>query len=308
MPTLEYRTTAHNRKIQLNLGLGTVQFGLDYGISNPGGKTPPLEVAAILRMALASGIDLLDTAPAYGDSEQVLGTSLAAIAKPRIVTKTPQFNTSTVKAADARRLTEAFAISLKNLRVPSVHGLLVHRVEDLFLPEGHRLFDAMLELRARKLVQKIGASVYSGSQIERALERFDFDLIQLPMNVLDQRLATGDILPALKLRGIEVHARSAFLQGVLLQTPSALPQRFNPIKALLTTYHDWLAGNGLSPAQGALAFMRRQAHVDCTIIGVATANQLSEILAAWQHPIPTEMDFRVFACADAHYIDPRLWT
>lgn len=292
----------------MNLGLGTVQFGLDYGISNPEGKTPPLEVAAILQMALANGIDLLDTASAYGDSEQVLGTSLAAIAKPRIVTKTPQFNTSAVKAADARRLTETFAISLKNLRVPSVHGLLVHSVEDLFLPDGHRLFDAMRELRSRELVRKIGVSIYSGDQIARVLENFDIDLIQLPMNVLDQRLTAGGVLSALKLRGIEVHARSAFLQGVLLQTPSTLPQRFNPIKALLTAYHDWLAGNGLSPAQGALAFMRRQAHVDCTIIGVATANQLSELLAAWQHPIPTGMDFSAFACADAHYIDPRLWT
>ena len=292
----------------MKLGLGTVQFGLDYGISNPAGKTPPLAVAAILQIALENGIDLLDTAPSYGDSEQVLGFSLAAGAAPRIVTKTPQFHTSGITAADAGRLSETFANSLKHLRVPSVHGLLVHRVEDLFLTDGHRLFDAMLELRARKLVRKIGVSVYSNDQIERVLENFDIDLIQLPMNVLDQRLAAGGVLPALKLRGIEVHARSAFLQGVLLQPPSALPQRFSPIKTLLTAYHDWLAGKGLSPAQGALAFMRQQAHVDYTIIGVVAANQLSELLAAWQHPIPIEMDFSAFACDDSDYIDPRLWT
>lgn len=291
----------------MKLGLGTVQFGLDYGISNPGGRVPVDQISQVLEAAGRAGVDLLDTAPRYGESERVLGRFLPQLAGMKIVTKTPQFNTARLSESDAERLEASLEESLASLRVPCVYGLLIHQAEDLLAEGGAALFDAMLRLKASQRVEKIGVSVYSGEQIERIGERFAVDLIQLPLNVLDQRLLAGGYLAALKAKGVEIHVRSVFLQGLLLMDPGRLPPWFDMLKPGLARYRTWLAAHRLSPVQGALAFLRRIGELDYAILGVTSASEMAELLSAWDCVLPDDLDFSPFACADEKLVNPALW-
>lgn len=290
----------------MKLGLGTAQFGLDYGITNAAGKTPAAEVARILEEAHARGVRMLDTASLYGDSEAALGKSMPAGHAFRIVTKTPKF-ASGFGPAEARALEESFAASLKALGVTRVYGLLAHQADDLLSPGGERFLDALRALKDRGLVSKIGASVYSGSQIGGLLARGGIDLVQLPFNVLDQRPLREGHLKRLKEAGVEIHSRSVFLQGLLLMDPAAMPAYFGPLRATLEGFRATAAAHGLSPLQAALAFVAGRPEIDHFVVGVCDLAQFREILAAAQ-ALPREApDLSAFRCDEERFVNPSLW-
>ncbi len=185
----------------MNLGLGSVQFGLDYGIANATGRTPAPEVAAILALAAERGVKVLDTAPSYGDSEAVVGRALPADQDFRIISKTRYFRLAKIGREEVATLDSDFRASLERLGVERLYGLLLHHCDDLLAPGGERLWAAMAALKDRGLVAKIGVSVYTKRQIEAVLERFTIDLVQLPLNVLDQRLSR-EFLDSIKRAGI----------------------------------------------------------------------------------------------------------
>jgi aryl-alcohol dehydrogenase-like predicted oxidoreductase len=288
----------------MKIGLGTVQFGLDYGVSNKDGKTPPGEAARILETAERNGIRIIDTATLYGESESVLGKALPEKHSFDIVTKTPRF-TETGPAERAHLLEHAFRLSLQNLHVASVYGLLIHHADDLIGDGGNALMDRMLELKQQGLVKKIGVSVYSAEQIDRVLDKFSIDLIQLPVNVLDQRLLVSGHLARLKAAGIEVHVRSIFLQGLLLMDPDAMPPYFSPIRQHLVRYHEKVRQLGLTPVQAALGFVMGLNEVDAAICGVTTRQQLREILAN-ANPCRADL-FAEFALFEEGMVNPSLW-
>lgn len=289
----------------MRIGLGTVQFGMDYGISNAVGQTTPEEAAAVLALAEDRGIRVLDTAALYADSEEVLGQVLPRPHGFRVVTKTPQFGGKKITAADGAQLRAIFRRSLFRMGLDSVYGLLLHRAEDLLAEGGGHLFDAMEELKAEGLVEKIGLSVYNGAQIDRALAANRIDLVQLPLNVLDQRLLRGGHLSRLKERGVEIHARSVFLQGLLLMAPAEVPKYFGPIRGVLEDYHHQLAEQEITPVQGALHAVLQIPEVDQVICGVNNRDHLGQILAAAK--AATDLPLQRFAVDDEAMLNPALW-
>ena len=289
----------------MKIGLGTVQFGLDYGVSNKGGKTPPEEVRRIIETAAENRVRIIDTAALYGSSEDSLGRALPARHNFDIVTKTIKFSKETIGPEDALSLERAFAESLSRLKAPSVYGLLAHDSDDLFKEGGHLLIEKMAELKRAGLVRKIGASVYTASQIDRLLSGFPIDLIQLPINVLDQRLIRSGHLARLKSAGIEVHGRSAFLQGLLLMDPNGLPPFFEPIKGDLIRYHDFIEKERISPVLAAIGFVMGLDAVDTVICGVENRDQLIDILKA--RPL-SGAEFDAFAISDERMLNPAKWT
>jgi aryl-alcohol dehydrogenase-like predicted oxidoreductase len=289
----------------VKLGLGTVQFGSDYGISNPAGQTSVEEVAEILAVAQRYGISVIDTAALYGTSEAVLGKALPAGHQFQLVTKTVRFDAVRITSADVPLLEQTFEISLQKLRCPYVYGLLIHSVADIFASGGYRLMESLAILKQRGLVKKIGVSVYTAEQIDKLLERFVIDLVQLPINVLDQRLLQGGQLAKLKAAGVEIHARSAFLQGLLLMEPSALPSHFDSVRSHLTQYHGFLDKRGITPVQAALGFVAGLDEVDAVICGVNNHQQLEELCAATTR-LQT-MDFHQFAIDDDSILNPSKW-
>jgi aryl-alcohol dehydrogenase-like predicted oxidoreductase len=280
------------------IGLGSVQFGTDYGVSNASGRTSELEVGRILRLAAESGVEILDTAAAYGDSEAVIGRSLAAAGlRFSIITKLPPG----VAAHEAEASTLR---SLDRLGVPSIAGLMVHRGSDLLTTGGRKLWKRMERLRDAGLVGKIGVSIYLGTEVDMLLDRFPLELVQAPANVFDQRLLASGHLERLRDAGVEVHLRSAFLQGLLLADPESVRARFGPWRQTLLSYREWTRERGESPLEAALGFaLGLPAHT--VVIGVNNESQLKEVLSAAM-PLPSG-EFARWASDDPALVDPSTW-
>jgi len=285
----------------VKIGLGTVQFGLNYGLSNSGGKTPRVEVCRILGEALLAGIRFIDSASLYGDSEEILGQSWPSGHNFKVVTKTPRL----LDSASTNLLEKTLLRSLELMKLDSVYGLLVHNADDLLLPDGHAIISALTRLREQGVITKIGVSVYNARQIDSILELFTPDLIQLPVNVFDQSLLLSGHLSMLKAAGVEIHARSAFLQGLLLMNPETLPAHFDSVKFKLQKYHAYLSLQGVTPVQAALGFVAGLDEIDTIICGVNNLNQLKELLTATS-PLPI-MDFYQFAVSDELILNPSKW-
>jgi aryl-alcohol dehydrogenase-like predicted oxidoreductase len=292
----------------MKIGLGTVQFGLDYGVSNPQGITLAREVKDILTLAWKSGITILDTAVSYGVSEEVIGQSIPEGTFFKIVTKTPLFKKDRIDKADATRLKETLRQSLKRVKQSTIYGLLVHHANDLLVPGGTQLWQAMEDLKAAGLVKKIGVSVYSPREIEKLSEKYHIDLIQLPVNVFDQRMIQGGYLRNLKDLGIEIHGRSVFLQGLLLMTPQEISPYFNSIRQMIIQYQSMIDNHHISPLAAALGFVYRQPEIDHIIVGVNNQSHLKEIINV-VHSIETmgNVDFSGYAVYDESIINPSLW-
>ena len=276
------------------LGIGTVQFGQAYGVSNRHGQVPPEEVRAILSRAARAGIGLLDTAANYGEAEQVL--SQMETGGFRMVSKTISVRQG-VKAVVARARQ-----SVKNLG--RVDLLLVHAANDLLGPRGAELWQALNELKAEGIVGGIGISTYVTDDPAGLAERFRPDAMQVPFSLLDQRLLRSGSLARLKELGVEVHARSLFLQGLLfMEIP---PEKLNYAAPMLDTMRRRIAAAGVTPLAAALGFVLSRPEVDVAVIGMATLKQLEEILATIAVPLP-ELDWAAYALDDARVLTPSLW-
>lgn len=289
----------------MKLGLGTVQFGLPYGVSNKSGQVAAAEVGKILQLAASSGMKILDTAAGYGNSETVLGASLTPAHNFSIVTKTLPLKTDQVRPEDVARAETAFCDSLHRLGQSSVYGLLVHHPADLLSLGGERLYAALQRWKDEGLVEKIGVSVYDKDEVDRLFGQYAFDLVQLPLNVFDQRLVQNGTLQRLHEAGIEIHVRSAFLQGLLLMPSAALPPYFVNLKLHHEAYLAALVQAGVSPLTGALGYFHNRPEVSTVLVGVETSMQLQECLVA-SRDIPP-LDFASFAVDDPLMLDPRVW-
>src|SRR3990167_4725202 len=196
------------------LALGTAQFGLDYGISNNSGKISEENAVALLSYAKYKGINTLDTAVAYGNSEQVLGN--IGVDGWEIITKLPALPEERVDIEYwVERQLEG---SLSRLGVNSVYGLLLHRPQQLFEPYGQKLISAIERLKRQGCVKKIGVSIYQPEELDLIYKVMDPDLVQSPLNILDRRLIDSGWLARLRALGVEVHVRSVFMQGLLLMS------------------------------------------------------------------------------------------
>lgn len=280
----------------MKLALGTVQFGLNYGVANRTGQVSPQEVVGILGTALNAGIAVLDTAIAYGESEARLGR--AGVEGFKVVSKLPGLEGQPNIAGMVER-------SLERLAVPSLHGLLLHRSSDLAGANGSWLYDALRELKQRRLVEKIGVSIYDPRELETILDRFELDIVQSPYNVLDRRLVSSGWLGRLKDAGVEVHTRSTFLQGLLLMDRGQRPEKFARWNELWTRWDDWLEQTGTSAVAASLGFVCDNASIDHVLVGVDGRIQLIEIITALQAHPPQVPDW--VACDDLDLINPVNW-
>ena len=201
------------------LVLGTVQFGLDYGINNQFGQVHQDEVGQILRWAKKSGINTFDTSSAYGSSESVLGRSLSENnLQFQIISKYPQ---------SKENVATVFASSIEKLHQQKLYGYLVHHFE--FYQSHPQLWEEMKQLKAEGKVEKIGFSLYDINQLQYLLDnRVEFDILQFPYNLFDRQFDV--YLPQLKQSGVEIHTRSVFLQGLFFKDLGSLSGQMEPLK------------------------------------------------------------------------------
>jgi aryl-alcohol dehydrogenase-like predicted oxidoreductase len=290
------------RSLAGRLALGTAQFGLDYGINNTAGRPDDATVTAILSTAQAAGIHLLDTAVAYGDSENRLGRWLgrAGAGQPfAVVTK--------LAAGPAGQVRQALRESLTRLQQPAVYGVLFHQFAAF--REHPAAWEELREAQAAGTVQRIGVSLYHPEEAEWLLNNpLSVSLVQLPFNVLDQRF--GPLLPALQRAGIEVHVRSAFLQGLLLRDPATLPAYFMPLAPKISQLRALAQCADLPLAHLLLLFAAYAPGVGRAVIGVDTVANLRENLAAGAYMAQAEQlraELETLAETTTDYILPYLW-
>ena len=266
------------------LALGTVQFGIDYGI-NSGVKVETDEVSRIINYARNNGINLLDTAQLYGSSEKVLGDSNTE--DFNVVSKTRGFDKEDITESIANFVISDLNQSLKLLKRNSLYALLVHHGEDLLRPGGEIIFNKLQILKDKGLVSKIGVSAYIDNQLINIIDRFDIDIIQLPMNILDRRLIDNGLLNKIYSKGIEIHTRSIFLQGLLLMDPKKRPKIFDRWSNLWKIWDEWLYDNKLSPLEATLRYMISLPEISRVLVGVDNKDQLQNIIKALEGNIPT---------------------
>ena len=262
-------TPPETRALAQRLALGTAQFGLAYGINNTAGQPTPTAVAEVLAAARAAGLTLLDTAAAYGNSEARLGELYKKVGDFQIITK--------ISAGPPTLVAQHLAESLARLHRRRLYGVLFHAFEPLQAQPAAWL--ALQAARTAGQVARIGVSLYHPHEAEWLLaEDWDIDLVQVPYNVLDQRFA--GVLPRLAARGVEVHVRSAFLQGLLLREPAALPPFFQPLAPKLTWLRALVAAADVPLPAALLLFAAHAPGVARAVIGVDSAANLHENLAA----------------------------
>lgn len=260
----------------MKLALGTVQFGLDYGIANTSGQVSPQEAVAILDLAQLAGMDTLDTAIAYGDSEAALGR--IGVKGWRIVSKLPGLPDECPDVG--RWVREQVRGALARLGVERLHAVLLHRPDQLFGGSGPALLAALREIRDEGFADKIGVSVYTPAELDRLFDLARFDMVQAPLNIFDRRLVTTGWAQRLKALDVELHTRSSFLQGLLLLPGAQRPEKFGRWQPLWEVWTRWLSDSGTSALEACLQYPMSISEVDRVIVGVDSALQLREILKA----------------------------
>jgi aryl-alcohol dehydrogenase-like predicted oxidoreductase len=284
------------------IALGTAQFGLTYGIANTNGQVSPEATASILSLAKQRGINTLDTAIAYGDSEKVLGD--IGMSGWQIVSKLPALPDTVVNVA--AWVQAQVSGSLQRLKVIRLHALLLHKPGQLLEARGTELYRALVAQQERGAVEKIGISIYESSELEHLMTRMRFDLVQAPFNVLDARMVDSGWMERLAAIGCELHVRSVFLQGLLLMSSESRPRQFDRWQPLWTIWDDWVRDSGLTPLQACLRYALSTSGIGKLVLGIETTVQLEQILIAAKGDLPPVP--KSLKICDPKLLNPAFWS
>lgn len=286
------------------LALGTVQFGLNYGIANQTGQTNAAEVKRILEFAEQHRINCLDTAITYGNSEQVLG-EIGVSSRFNVVSKLPPLPSGLfdIESWVNHHVQE----SLKRLKDKCLYGLLLHRSENLLGSRGKKLTNALEKVKSNGFVRKLGVSIYAPSELKYITDHLALDILQAPLNVVDRRLETSGWLSKLHLDGVEVHTRSAFLQGILLMPRDGIPVKFDNWASLWNQWAKYLKYCNISAVAACLSYPLSLQEVDRVVVGVDNMEQLKELIEASQSNLLLNENIFMMS-EDQNLINPANWS
>lgn len=288
------------------LALGTAQFGFPYGIVNPRGQVHYTEVLNILKTARKAGMDTLDTAVGYGQSESVLGE--IGISQWQTITKIPHLEKTSLHTPQMiTQEVEAMVVaSLRRTNLNQYYAVMLHDPLQLLAPRGNAIYEALQGLKARGVIKKMGISVYTPDELSRILTHFDIDLVQLPFNIFDRRFLHMGWLEKLKQKDVEIHVRSIFLQGLLVSGPDSRPPCFTQWDHLWKRWDNWIKQTGQTPVQACVHFPISRDEIDRVLIGVDSLTQLNEILESLDRPcLPPPQDLW---SDDQDLINPTRWS
>lgn len=284
--------------LESKLSLGTVQFGMSYGVSNDLGIPDDLELKNIFDIASLNGINILDTAPAYGNAEGRIG--LLSENRFRVVTKF-------VNVANRQALKDTLDQSIKRINSEQLYAYMAHNSDELILKPD--LWDFLSAERENGRIRKIGYSLYTTDQLEKLLLlEMKPDIVQLPYNLIDRKF--DNYLPELKGYGTEIHIRSVFLQGLFFMDPDSLPEKLKPLKSTLLEIIRLCIENNLTISQLLLSYVNHHPLINKIVVGVASAKQLLENI----RDITTERlsndlldQIKLITVADGALLNPVNW-
>lgn len=284
----------------MRFAIGTVQFGLNYGVANQRGQVPYDEVVLILEYAKSMGIDTLDTAIAYGQSEVRLGN--IGVADWQVITKLPAVPECCENIS--KWVFDVVYESLNRLKIDKLYALYLHNPNQLLGANGNLIYEALQKLKTDGIVKKIGASIYDPSGLKNIHHQYSIDIVQSPFNIFDSRLIESGWLNRVKNENIELHVRSVFLQGLLLMNSDERPKKFDRWSTLWEKYDKWLEQNYLSRLQACVRYAHSFPEITKIVIGVDSLNHLKEILEAVNGKLIKPESFNI---NDKELIDPTCW-
>lgn len=281
--------------------LGTAQFGSHYGVVNSHGCPSDEEVKLILETMIENGVDFLDTAFSYGNSLE----RVAFLSPPKKIQQIQLINKFNV-SGDLETTYSKLLEYLKKTGLKKFYGLLIHDPQNLTSKQEKDICAFLKKVKDEGVVYKVGVSVYSPSDLEGILDTYPIDLLQCPINLFDQRFLEEGILRLLKDRNIEIHARSLFLQGVLLS--KEMPQFLKNLESTWNLYRNALSETGLTSLQFILSWIKSIQGIDKWVVGINKKHELSQILVEYDRSLSNpDYDWAKFNMPDNPDIDPRNW-
>ena len=283
--------------------LGTVQFGLNYGINNTAGKPSKENIKSILDSAYNSGIQLLDTAEAYGDSQNKIGEyHNNSTNKFNVITK---FSSNT--KGFSLNIIERVYNNLKILDVDKLYCYMFHSFDD-FNKYFEKYRKDLLILKRDGIINNIGVSLYSNDELESVLKFNEITLVQLPFNLLDNNNKRGNIIKKAKAKGIEIHTRSAFLQGLFFKNTSEFTVKIKPLEPYLNLLND-LCDEDYKMNDLALNYVCNQKNIDKVLIGVDNVHQLESNILSEKKNIKKELTNNIEAIdvEEIKLLNPSNW-
>ena len=282
--------------------LGTVQFGLKYGINNTIGKLKKDEVLSLMKVAYNSGIRILDTAEAYGNAHQLIGDfhNKNDNLKFKIITKFPHkiklslIGTKIIEYLDL-------------LHVKTLEVIMFHSFESF--QSNYKALNSLNELKSNGLINNVGVSVYTNAQLESLLNEDLITVVQLPFNLLDNSNVRGDLINRLKEKGKIIHTRSAFLQGLFFKSTNDKNPIVQELKTELELLNQISIGSNCSIEELALSYCINQKNIDNVIIGVDSISQLNANIKASGFQIKENAlkTINGIVVKDLELLNPSLW-
>ena len=283
----------------MKIALGSVQFGCNYGISNIKGQVSTKELKVILDVANQAGITLIDTAPAYGDSEQRLGMQ-QPIKRFSYISKIPP-------QCEVEHIISCCKLSIASLKTEKLFALILHHGSHLLGRSGNRIYQQLQLAKQQGLCEKIGCSAYSAQQALEISKRFNIDVVQIPASIFDQGIFQSDILNQLKSRNIEIHVRSVFLQGAIFLNKNNLPEHLNNLGGKLNQLKIYSHKFQKSIVALALSPFVQHPQIDKIVLGCCHHIELKEIINDYNAAMILKWPYEKMAITQENLIKPNLW-
>lgn len=294
----------------MNYCLGTVQFGMNYGIQG-NGRLDADSVETMLEYAYANGIEILDTAAVYGDAENILGRILhrnKKLSRFNIVSKLAPNAFDGVDSCEWRKVAVQNAEkSGKTLGVPKLHSFLFHNASYIFDPQA---VDALQAVCDQGIADRIGVSIYTPVEAMKALEYKSIKVIQIPYNVFDSRLDRCGFFEKAQEQDVLIFARSSLLQGLVMMDPDRLPENVRFAENSLRTFLKICERYQCSPLEAAVGYVGCNPRIDYVVFGADNSRQLQEYLSFRQWSVPPEMLIDIqasFKDVEEKLVNPSMW-
>jgi aryl-alcohol dehydrogenase-like predicted oxidoreductase len=283
--------------------LGTVQFGLPYGINNPLGQTPTEECFKILDACKSHGMHCLDTADQYGESQTVLH---------KYFSHRPDhpFLVSGKFLLSAKSIEDTLQNTLQSLGISSLDTYSFHHFSDFVHAQNSpAVSQALALLRNKGLIKNIGVSIYTPEELAVAAKCDWVNVIQTPFNLFDHDQIRGNSLKLAKKAGKVIHVRSVFLQGLFFMSPDALPEKVRPLAPALHQIQNLAQDHNISIRELALNYALHHPKIDRVLVGVDTHSQLLENISSIRPEFSETLKSKIeeFRVGDMAYLDPRSW-
>jgi len=285
----------------MKIALGTANFGQKYGLAGKIIKSDK-KIKKIIQFANNSKIKLIDTSNNYGSSETLLGNN--NLKNFKIITKLKISNDEKKSNNLENIVFNKVEESLLKLNIKKLYAILLHESNDLKSNKRHKLIKVLKKLKKRNLVSKIGISIYNPKELNFIWPFWKPDIVQCPFNILDRRIYESGWLKKLKKNKTEIHVRSIFLQGLLLQNEKSMPRKFKKWKNIFKKWNNYCKKENISKIQGCINFIKSFKKISFVIIGFENIKQVKNIISYFEND---RKSYTTIACNDIRLIDPRLW-